>query len=844
MQNKSDLRYEEFSIAPGQSGTFQGGAFKGRAKKIACVECRQQKCKCDASDKAPKPCTRCTKKQLVCTLQSDFKRTVKRARMAQIEKEFIDLRRSLQEGAVNGVPLRANSFGPSFEPSNQLPSNSTLPPIRNVVLNNSAENSMTPFSNFIGSESPPVQSALKDDGRIPQAASTNIRVNSTSSEPTPAIHRLGNTNHSRNEPIVLSPEVLICSDKTLDDFTIESQHIKQLYQEFVDNYHPILPVVDIYKGPERIYRLCPVLFWTIIFISLRRFKSNELSREASLNLYMKLGPILKSAMAELTIAPITRFEPTEVNEPILNVSSVYSVQSFLLYTFWPPLTSSLSADTSWNTIGIAIFQAIRIGLHSAGQLNSNEKAELVTEQIRTWIACNVVSQTIASAFGFPAFTSFDAGVLSICRAGSNANIPQSLIQMMELEHLEDQAAKTLNSNPADHLGLVDATERIPLLQMLGNQTDELEIKMSFLQPLDDVRRFQLLSTRMRILTYYFLDTTKVATFELQRGLIKVFNAALALIAHTRDSTERSKNFIKYLPGVYILTIWQASVIVNRIMNSPMNSLIDVGAGKQLYQIAIDLTSKASVVKYDMAHRSSGIMRSMWALFHTLNSQNFFKGINVTIRSRLSASVFFDSLLILKEQCGVMKFVPMKLHSTLRDATRDAATAFESDSDNDVEDKDTKLNNVDPNSKEHSKQKVNANSNFSTSESRKKQRSLSSTIHPESSARRIINTIPLDPQPIEAPIVNRKHKSSKHVPYAISNQTAVASDAIHFSQQSFKGGPTSIQSNITDSPSSSNLDASAGLGFDIWDSTQNWDTDLLWKDIDNVMNEFGFHADMV
>lgn len=66
-----------------------------RSKKMACVECRQQKSRCDAFEKQPDPCTRCAKKGLHCDVKSDYKRTYKRARIAQIEKEFEELKKTL-----------------------------------------------------------------------------------------------------------------------------------------------------------------------------------------------------------------------------------------------------------------------------------------------------------------------------------------------------------------------------------------------------------------------------------------------------------------------------------------------------------------------------------------------------------------------------------------------------------------------------------------------------------------------------------------------------------------------------------------------------------------------------
>ncbi|ODV93552.1 hypothetical protein PACTADRAFT_36162 [Pachysolen tannophilus NRRL Y-2460] len=811
-----------------------------RVKRLACVECRQQKSKCDAYEKQPNPCTRCVKRNLPCTLKPDYKRTYKRARIAQIEKEFSDLRRTLQEAGAQGLlqNLERNSsllgassisdaevkfhhqqrqsnpyatqshFQSQSQPQSQPQYQSHLPPLRSALADNHNNNSYStprfdspaPLTNTLPTGAPSPYTSMKST-----PGSSSVFAQETTSN-KPSIARSGIDNNINNlfgnkipEPrsmernVFLTENQLKCTNKQLGDVSLSPEDIKILFKEFCENYHPILPVVDISKGPERIYRLCPVLFWTIMFISLRRCKltkdtsvtqTPDMSAQTNVNanahssssrndLYMKLSSLLKSLLAEIAISPITRYVPSEVDEPILNVSSVFSVQALLLYTFWPPLTSSLSADTSWHTIGIALFQAIRIGLHSPGQTDSfnnlkKNNLELLNEHIRTWVGCNIVSQTVATAFGFPAFVQFDAAVLAACRPGSQIRIPAVMTQMMEIQHLEDQVAKTLNNNPMDPLGLIDATERLPLLQILLEQLDELEIRLStdLTSPLDDLRRFSLLSTRLHILTYHFLDTSKVASFELRRGFVRVYNAALALIAHSQNSQIRDKKFVRYLPGVYILTIWQAACIIARLINSPYSDVLDVGAGKELYQHAIKLALKASVLKHDMAYRSSGIMRNMWALFRILNEKGNVQNVSVTIRTRMCASIFFDCLWVLREQCGMIKLSPTqnsnennninsKNNNNNNNNNNDIAVVNDKDDDfnenaiDEDEDDDDEDSESSYSESHHENEGNNRTPQSSTSSSsfKRKQRTLSSTLNPESSARKIIRTIPLDPRPI-------------------------------------------------------------------------------------------------
>lgn len=114
--------------------------------------------------------------------------------------------------------------------------------------------------------------------------------------------------------------------KNLGDVYVSSQQIAELFQEFATKYHIFLPVVNLEYGAEKIYNLSPCLFWVILLIGLRR-------KPQSTHLMKKLSGLVKSVLAEITISPIIRYTPSETDEPVLNVASVYSVQAFCCIRF-------------------------------------------------------------------------------------------------------------------------------------------------------------------------------------------------------------------------------------------------------------------------------------------------------------------------------------------------------------------------------------------------------------------------------------------------------------------------------------------------------------------------------
>ncbi|CCH61831.1 hypothetical protein TBLA_0F02920 [Henningerozyma blattae CBS 6284] len=696
-------------------------------KKVACVECRQQKSKCDAYDRAPEPCTRCMKRGLTCVLQRDFRRTYKRARNQAIEQKLKELTESLTSVESQEMLkklkeeqikfLDDSNFTKDKIKKNGSTSAGTTPNPQDFGIDKLDDNLSTKKTS-ITSPPPPLQSSLL-------SSSQPRHSNNTKSSYDPKRCKL-------NETVVyMTEEQLQCSPKSLSDITIESQEIHDLFEEYALKYHPFIPVVNLNRKVEDIYSLSPSLFWVIILIGLRRKPDPR-------KIKTRLASLVKSILAEITISPIIRYNPTIDDEPILNVASVYSVQAFLLYTYWPPLTSSLSADTSWNTIGTAMFQALRVGLNSAnfskeyGTLNES----LTYEKVKTWITCNIVSQTIASSFGFPAYVSFDYSVIGSTKLNQDDNIigdnkiPSCLRQMAQIAYFENQIVKTMNSNLSNEIGLVDIEESQPLLLVLTEQLDQLDVKLKR-NNIDDIRKFLLLVSKVHLLTYHFtgskeqqimLEEIKTSAssfeFERKRGLVRVYNAAVELLTHTNQMWKKDPTIVKYFPGVFVLHIWQTACIICKLLHSSISHILDEQRGKYAYQKAILISYNASAIKHDMAFRASGIMRSTWSLFENLYDDwklsrkqrkdeplgDF--NLDLIVNSRMSVSVFFDSLYILRKKCGMAK-----LKRNIK-----GPIEYEADEEDDIE---------------------------------KAKKKILDVRHPEKKARQIIETIPLDPNPISA-----------------------------------------------------------------------------------------------
>lgn len=745
------------SMSPLASPANNGGEDVPSNKRIACIECRQQKVRCDAHEHYPNPCSRCRKKSFECLLQPDFKRTSKRRRLAQMEQEMEHLRRSVHSGKNNNHNAAYTTGSASQEQEK-----------RRIVSGSLLD---------LSSSSTP--------GGEHQYTATR-----SNDYPAPSFKSRPHHTAPDMAPPKLTEADLKCIPKTIEDLTLSSETIRDLFIEFVEKYHPFLPVVDVARGPEEIYKLCPSLFWTIMAVACRRYDKDG-------GLMMKLAPLTKSCLSEITISPVTRYVSGERNEPYFNVASVYSVQAFLIYTFWSPLTSSMVADSSWNAAGIALFNAVRVGLHCPGYAREfgrvkadNPNYPKISEQIRTWTCCNIVSQTVGTVFGFPSFTSFDASVVSACHQDSAIDIPEPIRQMMTIQHVEHEVEKTLNSNLQDPLGLSDLSERLSLIQMMARKLDTLELNIG---PLDDIRRFGLLAARVHLMTYYLLDGDGISTLQQQKGIIQAYNSCLELIDHSINATKRSRNFIKYMPGCYVQTLWQSSAIITRVYHSEFSEFVDMASGKEIFSNCVKLISRASILKHDMAYRATEIMQQLWQIYGSLKQRKA-ASLKLSVRTRMAASVFFDSVWAMREECGGIRSVaPTVLNQR-----------------NPVDDDD------DNNTKSTTKNSTRTN-----------------TIEPADKA--IDNLLPpLPQQPPPPPSYQQDYLLQQQQQQQIPPTT----------QQPIVNNNNNPLGTTPPVPLSGGSRTSNEASPDNLGSIFDWDADMVWRDVDLMMADFGFHAEEV
>ncbi|KAK9322812.1 hypothetical protein V1517DRAFT_322173 [Lipomyces orientalis] len=645
-----------------------------RLRKIACVECRQQKVKCDAFERAPEACTRCVKRNLPCSIKSNFRRTYKRARLAAVEKEVEELRRSLEmqnseQDMVSRTLLdlaRGNSTSGSTAISSPATAAASLP----NVTSGPVMNSPGIFANGL----PPVMGPARPspprtmDVVSPQKATTNgqhfLRLSGPIQEQQPqsphnnvvppvgglsqqepqALHLLQTIDRLPQENL-FDPSAHTITPRTLEGFTVTKDQILGLFLEFQSHYHPFLPVVDLSKGPDKIYMKSDLLFWIILETASRIYSD------------VALFPILSSKLKELVAR--------QLNSPL---RSAYDVQAILIFTLWPPPAGSLNSDPCWNTCGLAMFNAVKLGLHCPGKTQDFGRVKVrpmlseTQEQVKTWVTCNIVSQHLSMGLGYPTFSMYDWTVNNAYRQEGFISMPRDLKIQVELAKFCDKMVRLLNQDTRDICGNVDSSTRRTVIKVLAKELDEIEFSMGMMS---DICKLLLLITRTQLYAYAFLDEDLESNLD---GLTLAYHAAIQTIAFSETldvaiAPDGNYSKLLYLPLYVELDIVLAAFIIMKVQFSSLSEALDTNAGKRHFASAIAIMRKSSIKDNDFPIRVSTIMFQLWKL-HSKDKLDAIRdgrpqytSPRLKLRSRMATSVLFDSIWVWRERYGTFQTHP-------------------------------------------------------------------------------------------------------------------------------------------------------------------------------------------
>ncbi|KAI9872723.1 MAG: hypothetical protein M1830_001260 [Pleopsidium flavum] len=515
--------------------------------KRACNECRQQKLRCDVVQEPFSICSRCRRLNLECKIESNFKRIGKRSKNAEMEREIVQLRRQLaNQQQVSPTTLQT--------PSISVPSVKAESP--------SMYQSPSTHDQYIGSQEA-VASLL--DLRSGYDGAAYLR-------------------NSNSQAVLF---------RRIDDVSLTIDRVRELFKHFFTFYHAFLPLLDPDKSPDEYYNISPLLFWTIISVAARRYQS-EPSLLTSIS-----GPLTKLIWSTLADVP----------------QSYHVVKALCVLCTWPLPVSSTSSEPTFMLSGVMMQVAMQIGLHrpSYAQDFTKFRVELREEElkdrVRTWAACNIVAQRVATGYGLPPSTLYDC-TLSPPVSSVEANVlklSEELEPRLRIEKLCDKVTKRLYQNDRDPIGLAGQDQRATMTSFLAQDFEELEVQLGTNCSTMSILYLRAAGLHLRLSAFFDSSCSN----HYREDLLSLWLATTDFLERALSIETSAGGVLIYASNYILQMITAAGFTLLKLLNSFFATHIDLDYGKNLFTRTIWAIRTISVTTNDLPSRLAEVLAQLW-----------------------------------------------------------------------------------------------------------------------------------------------------------------------------------------------------------------------------------------
>ncbi|PSS22096.1 hypothetical protein M430DRAFT_40881 [Amorphotheca resinae ATCC 22711] len=414
------------------------------------------------------------------------------------------------------------------------------------------------------------------------------------------------------------------SMQQLENISLSGERVAHLYDEFIRFYHPMLPLLNPYLGPNHFFNLSPLLGWTIVMIAARR---------------SQLEPTLLAALT----APFENLLWTTIRSA---PQSYHVVKPLCLLCTWPLPTDSSPGDPTFLLNGIMMQMALKCGLHRpscppvfGSPSTANSGAE-TRDRSLTWCVCNIVIQRASSINGQPSTSIYNWALDTDQAVANPLHLPDSLLVQMRIEKFCDKVTRSLYSETLDPAGIVAEKKSATLMSLLRMDYQELESSLvSRLSPID---KLNLLAASLHLHSFaFFIPDTSAAH---RSELAHLYHSATNFISALLEHAAQSSTFVHYCPQHLQSFLLSASCTLLRLLHSSFATHLDISQGTALFHSALLFLRNTSISGRDSAARSAEVLSRMWhvAAAATTTSTGTYP-LELRTRCRMSISHVIDSL---------------------------------------------------------------------------------------------------------------------------------------------------------------------------------------------------------
>ncbi|KAF2168533.1 hypothetical protein M409DRAFT_65475 [Zasmidium cellare ATCC 36951] len=573
--------------------------------KRACNDCRQQKLRCNVvagPGDHYKPCDRCIKHNLKCSIDDGFKRLGKRAQHDEMAKELDMCKAKLARFEALGMRLPEDEGRPesNYTGSYQASPASGAP----VAPMGSGSNA------FLGASEAAASRSLLD-------LSQGYRELAPTSYPS------------------ITPGT---SMMTLGSVTLTETQITELYRVFFDCYHVFLPVLNPELPYKTYYEEHPLLHWTIISVAARKWDQKP-------GLFMELQRPLEEILWN-TLAQVPQ--------------SYHVCKALALLCTWPLPTSSTSQEPTMMLCGVMFQLAMQYGLHRPSHAQDfmrfriDLREEDISDRLNTWATVNIVAQNVATGNGLPPLARW-----AWFTYGLHLNRMKPEIQTRcQIEKFCDTVTRTLYTMQRDHVVEVDQAQRGLQIDMYARELGELEVTvLSTSNSPVDVLYLKTAQLHLRLTAFF--DKPQQPNY--YADLRNVYIAASALLQHVSDM---SMDQFVYVPRYIEQMMLAAGATLMKILNSFYAAHVDIVHGRTLFSRAVTHLRKLSVRSNDLPQRLAEVMAQLWNSSNAMEQKLFAddgqgggiprtadESLQLKVRCRSSLSVLYDAIWRWRERVG-------------------------------------------------------------------------------------------------------------------------------------------------------------------------------------------------
>lgn len=638
-----------------QQLSAQSQAAKQSRPVTSCTFCRQHKIKCNASESYPNPCTRCTKMDLKCEIDPQFKPKKGlqiqmligdveelKAKIEMLLKNEHLLTQALNQHNMNYMQQPARALTPQHQ---RLFSAANTP---NLAINQiTGHNTMTPPGHMPAMTPPGVNggpamhlaSAAQVAGPAHFTPMSGVINDATApSGPGLAITNLSQVLHADstdNSPATLSesrpdalPESPTYVEFVLGDVRLPLAKADELHERFMAKFVPFLPILTLHSATQ-LYTKSKLLFWTVMLTA-------SLS-EPEPALYMSLASLIKQLAIETCWIRTPR--------------STHVIQALIILSVWPLPNEKVLDDCLYRFVGVAKNLLLQLGLHRGGEFIqefSRTQANLGPDsdlwRTRTWLAVFFCDQFWSSALGLPPSINTTDYLLENARI--DQLLPSNFRCLISLAIFQCKLVNVMGISVTRPDGLLEPLNRAASLNILDRELERLKFKLNIMDglsieiyylylrlmiccfaflpgtPIEDQVKYvstaYLASTRIITISSQLLSLNSISLAELPIYVRQAITYAALLLFKLHLS--------RYLIEKYVDSARQSIVTVHRLFRNTLSSWKDLQndmsrTAKVLENLNIVLYTYPEIFSEDPANLDGSIITRM--------------------RSHLTASLFYD-----------------------------------------------------------------------------------------------------------------------------------------------------------------------------------------------------------